>query len=330
MKLSFYLPYAVIAFIANCMKVTSSDVNMDTEYLSLRGRANFEQSPTYFHDMKAILEQKKAGSGGLKNLRELEPENECNPAEVDLIDYPQWEAEVGYWIGEYTYSDGDGNPFVSSMWNYPYDHYKGFITGNVNGNKYRQRNVFLYPPQYEDLCADGNSVVGEGKCGKHGNSKIFMADQEVTTCDTNTELRGDIEGRYEGVFNTKTELIGRDNALLYQVYLDKTVFKLPQDQLYQSQLTTLTTDESGNLFRTRSAQGSPFAGVPVSSSMSYYRERKVSKKEFYNGLKEAKTEFKIKGSDFCAWKNDDTGKVISTSFSGFQACKSHLEESFEL
>ena len=59
--------------------------------------------------------------------------NDCDPADVQLLDYAQWQAEKGCWIGEYTFLQGDGNPFVSGSWNYPYDHYKGFITGEVVG-----------------------------------------------------------------------------------------------------------------------------------------------------------------------------------------------------
>lgn len=59
--------------------------------------------------------------------------DECDPSKVELMDFPQWEAEKGYWIGEYTFLKGDGNPFISSSWNYPYDHYRGFITGDVFG-----------------------------------------------------------------------------------------------------------------------------------------------------------------------------------------------------
>jgi DNA-directed RNA polymerase subunit M/transcription elongation factor TFIIS len=57
----------------------------------------------------------------------------CDPEKVNLFDYPQWRAEQGYWIGEYTFLKGDGSPFVSGNWNYPYDNYKGFITGNISG-----------------------------------------------------------------------------------------------------------------------------------------------------------------------------------------------------
>ena len=122
------------------------------------------------------------------------------------------------------------------------------------------------------MCAVESSKVGRGRCGEHGNSKIFMADQTATTCSDNPELGGDIEGPYQGIFKTKTELIGRDNALLYQVYINKDMFThLTEDQLYQSQLTTLTEDSEGNLFRTRTAQGFPFGGSVASNYASYYR-----------------------------------------------------------
>ena len=57
----------------------------------------------------------------------------CDPAGVNLEDYPQWQAEEGYWIGELTFYGSDGTPFSSANWNYRYDSYRGFITGNVNG-----------------------------------------------------------------------------------------------------------------------------------------------------------------------------------------------------
>jgi len=55
----------------------------------------------------------------------------CNPkADVVLADYPQWQDETGYFLGEYSLYGPTGDAFVSS-WPYPYLHYKGFITGNV-------------------------------------------------------------------------------------------------------------------------------------------------------------------------------------------------------
>ena len=57
----------------------------------------------------------------------------CDPTTINLADYPQWAAEKGYWIGEYTFLQGDGTPNASPSWPYPYDSYKGFITGNIKG-----------------------------------------------------------------------------------------------------------------------------------------------------------------------------------------------------
>ena len=68
----------------------------------------------------------------------------CDPSKVVLADYPQWQAEIGYWIGELSFYDSDGLPNNSSRWEYNYQTYRGFITGNTACNKYRQRNIFLY------------------------------------------------------------------------------------------------------------------------------------------------------------------------------------------
>ena len=62
------------------------------------------------------------------------PENtECGPSDINLRDFPQWQQEIGYWIGSYTFLNGDGEAFTSNSWNYPYASYKGFITGEVSG-----------------------------------------------------------------------------------------------------------------------------------------------------------------------------------------------------
>lgn len=58
----------------------------------------------------------------------------CDPEEdVDLSEFPQWQNEVGYWVGEYTFLQSDGTPMESTSWPYRYDSYKGFITGNISG-----------------------------------------------------------------------------------------------------------------------------------------------------------------------------------------------------
>jgi hypothetical protein len=57
------------------------------------------------------------------------------------------------------------------------------------------------------------------ECGVNGNSKLFEAEQAPQTCSNNPELAGDIEGPYGNLSYTYTQLVGQDNALLYQVYL---------------------------------------------------------------------------------------------------------------
>ena len=52
----------------------------------------------------------------------------------------RWADEHGYWMGELSYFGPDLAPnHDPDRWNYPYDHYKGFITGSVAGGSYSQR-----------------------------------------------------------------------------------------------------------------------------------------------------------------------------------------------
>jgi hypothetical protein len=247
--------------------------------------------------------------------------------DVVLADFPQWQAEVGYWIGTFTFYAADGAPKKNAGWNYRYDDYRGFITGNVKGNSYRQRNVFLYPPQFERACEEqvdsSMGIAGEGKCGVNGNTKVFSADQSATTCSENPERAGDIEGLFGANISTTTELVGKGNALLYQCFLG--------DALLQSQLTTLTIDGvTGARRRTRSAQGF-HNGMPRFTS--FYREGKVTKEEFYRELEQTLTGYNIMGSDTCTWVDPPSfyGPVVDSSYTpGIQGCMDHLEQSFEL
>ena len=58
-------------------------------------------------------------------------------------------------------------------------------------------------------------------CRTNANMKVCEADQRATTCSTNPELKGNIEGAYGSLAYTYTELVGKDNSLLYQVWLTK-------------------------------------------------------------------------------------------------------------
>ena len=172
----------------------------------------------------------------------------------------------------------------------------------------------------------GNKVVGEGVCGVNGNTKIFSADQQATTCSDESE-KGFIDGIFKGL-PTKTQLIGQSNALLYQVFFPVE----GEERLLQSQLTTITENSgTGQIFRTRTAQGFEFLGfqneLGSSTSTSYYREKKVNEAEFMDEFKKAIDEYNILSEDLC--KYDDTGNNITTAGS-LQACIQHVNESFAL
>jgi len=227
--------------------------------------------------------------------------------------------------------------FVSSSLLSPISYY---VSGNINGTAYRQRNVFLYPPQTDDRCDETNdAVVGAGTCGLNGNSKRFEADQSGESCD------GSIAGPFgepPQQVDTVTTLVGNDNAVLYQINLPDYPppppgsgypdFSPLSGNLFQSQLTTLSGNEE-NRRRTRTAQGfDAFKIDPASASIpiysSFYRERRVSKEEFYDALEATLVEYDILEEDTCT--RDSGGNLVDGIVGGINACRAHLEESFAL
>jgi hypothetical protein len=267
----------------------------------------------------------RAHHGGTKSGKE----KACDPRDVVLADYPQWVAEKGYWIGEYTLYGSDGQPSKSSNWPYPYGAYKGFITGNIEGNAYRQRNVFLYPPANGEICSNSDpNVVGNGACGTNGNSVVFFADQNATTCSDNPELAGDVNGPYYssyGPLDSTTELVGaKPNALLYQVYVPGTENPL------QSQLTTLTKSLGSDVYdiRTRTAQGFNFV-TGEQTYASFYRERKVSEDVFYSEFNQTIIDYNILDTDLC-YRDGNSKLPVQGYAPGYAQCVAHLQSSFDL
>ena len=254
----------------------------------------------------AYLESGNFILGSTSLPREI-PSPGCIPSETNLLDFEAWQREAGYWVGEYTFLGADGNPYKSSSWPYRYDHYKGFIHLKVEGNSIAQRNVFLYPPQAEASCDTEINVIGGGACSINGNEKLFSANQSASDC------KGGLAGPYTtfGIsVDTRTKLIDED-TVVYQVAIPAgNPFGLPP-MLLQNQLTTLPGDNS----RVRTAQGfAPFSGP---SYASFYREKKVTKEEFFELLKTAREEYNILPSDECAW--DNNGVASNTS------CEEHFD-----
>lgn len=265
----------------------------------------------------------------------------CNPEGVVLNDFQQWKDETGYWIGDYDFYQSNGEPYKSSQWPFPYRQYRGFITGNVVGNKYRQRNVFVYRPLPVEECDGYDSNITNtfhGTCGTNGSTKLFEADQEVTNCGDSTD--GSISGPYKGVFKTETDLVGNDDAILYRVTLNKDALGPgfpPKDCLLQNQLTTITRSSDGEqVYRSRSAQSfecfNPVTyGQP--NSLSFYRERKVDQEEFVTEMKATLTEFNVTKGDMCAWEPDAASRTVPSIYydnPGVSSCLVHLNESFAL
>lgn len=189
----------------------------------------------------------------------------------------------------------------------------------------------MYPPTDAAECGSLTPpVIGSGTCGVNGNTKIFEADQEATECGND----GNISGPYgSGMFitDTYTTLVGQDNAVLYQVYVP--LFGESEPRLLQSQLTTITKSPSGEIRRTRSAQGfnafSNDGTQHTTNSMSYYRERKVTKEEFYAEFAKDQTAYNILDSDLCKWDSNGAD-VLGGGNGSIDACIAHLEESFSI
>ena len=148
----------------------------------------------------------------------------------------------------------------------------------------------------------------------------------------NEELGGDIEGPFIQASNTlptKTQLVGQDNAILYQVFIPGALVGASENRLLQSQLTTITESPDGQVYRTRTAQGfDTFVDVGVPTYASFYRERKVNETEFYNALESAIEQYAINPDDLCKW--DSRGNAIANATGSFDTCKGHLEQSFDL
>lgn len=128
---------------------------------------------------------------------------------------------------------------------------------------------------------------------------------------------------------TKTELVGKDNALLHQVFSPGAIVDKEEDVLLQSQLTTITQGPNDQIYRTRTAQSfDAFAFVGLPTSASYHRERKVSKEDFYEALESTIETYKIREADLCAW--DSNNNAVPEVIGSLEACKEHFEHAFNL
>lgn len=68
-----------------------------------------------------------------KDSKDSSDDDDSCKEPINLEKFPQWREEVGYWIGELSFYGAGGTSFESANWNYPYDNYRGFITGEISG-----------------------------------------------------------------------------------------------------------------------------------------------------------------------------------------------------
>ena len=216
--------------------------------------------------------------------------SKCTTHCTKLLSKQLWKRQRGYWIGNYTFRSADGKPFQSRAWPYRYDTYFGFIRIEIDGPCLTQRNVFLYPPLPKNKClADSTPVLGEGKCGRNGNEKVFEAFQTASDCDGN--LGGPFPSR--GItFDTSTEIgVGDGDTAIYQVRLPESA----GGSIFQSQQTVTNGDT-----RVRSAL-SFVPGTVTLSTVSIFRERRVTREEWLRALGGTRRRFRILKDDFCGW-----------------------------
>ncbi len=127
--------------------------------------------------------------------------NECSKIDSDIRYDPDssislkdqdpiWSKLEGFWIGNYTFFDGEGVPQASSTydeeygygWPYGYGDYRGAINITIIGSRYYQHNYFFYPPASSEFCNENAdpppgklNAYGSGTCGVNGGFKSFDA-----------------------------------------------------------------------------------------------------------------------------------------------------------
>ena len=273
------------------------------------------------------------------------PSSACDTSTVNLMDFPQWAEEEGFWWGEYTFMDGNGDAFTTGnvtscpdnaaycdqtdmidtgypTWNYPYDHYWGFIRMKIVNNTLIQRNVFIYPPQNPSTCTTTkDATVGQpqntqGVCGVNGNEKTFKADQSASDC------LGNLAGPYGSgatLSDTFTTLVG-NHSIMYSVRtpdyasMGMTSYAPYSDLFIQNQLTTLP----GNGVRVRTAQGFAF-GTQLPDSCSFYREYRLQDEDVWLAkMNEVRSQANIAVGDMCAFDSSSQKIASPNCYDHFQ------------
>jgi len=226
-------------------------------------------------------------------------------ASDNLMDQHEiWGKLAGFWIGDLSYYDGEGEVYPSSCyqtstgfgWPYEYGQYKGFINITIVGTRFYQHNYFLYPPAAAAFCSQScpsgsTNVFGSGVCGTTGGAKSFESfGTSRYERDGSMESLGGV-GTYAGFVNIARPIDAK--TLLYTSTDDTSQF--------HSQTNVFYPDDK---HRTRTAYGFmwnvPDGMPPPNNSLFYsslYREWKVTEQEWLEALQAQYIAYKVPQAD---------------------------------
>jgi len=239
--------------------------------------------------------------------------NECSKTDSDVRYDPDasialkdqdpiWSKMEGFWIGNYTFFDGEGIPQASSTydedygygWPYGYADYRGAINITIIGSRYYQHNYFFYPPASSEFCNENSdpppgklNAYGSGACGVNGGFKSFDAFGTSSHEKDGTMHSLPGAGTYADFVNIAYPVDG--NTLLYTSTDDSSQF--------HSQINVFYPDDKT---RTRTAYGFDYKSSGRSNPLFYsslYREQKVTEEEFLKKLEEFSTMYNIPTED---------------------------------
>ena len=166
-----------------------------------------ETVEVFLGEVQVVLDDAIATGAELPDV--IEPE--CNPDEVNLLDFEFFQNDAGYWCGDATLLNANGTPLESEIFPYPYANYKLFWVNDIQGNDLQTRTLAMYPPLSPERCAalaaaGIPNALGSGVCGENGAGKIYIGDQTASDCS----------GTLQGVFPIGSTPLFSESTLLTQ------------------------------------------------------------------------------------------------------------------
>lgn len=253
-------------------------------------------------------------------------------ASINLQDQdPIWKKLEGFWIGNYTFYDGNGDVFPTSLyneqygygWPYDYNSYRGAINITISGSRYYQHNYFFYPPASKEFCAENSvpplgmaNAYGAGVCGVNGGFKSFDAFGTSSHEKDGTMHSLPGAGTYADFVNIALPIDAE--TMLYTSTDNKTQF--------HSQMNVFYPDAN---HRTRTAYGFDYTTPGQNSALMYsslYKEIKVPEEEFIQTLRKFGSHYNVPANDIASFPMETA--CLKGQWAGGIGAKCPTEESF--